>query len=150
MCHLGVPDRVHSSNICCSISFNFVEDRIPRCNGCATTYRSRWIFILAPLVGPRACLHPSRVRVDQQTGEDRVMRGLAKMRELDLRLARTTERARELKILARHAAEQAERAAAGVPTEKKVRNISTRRRPRTLLLRAFDIEVVRAPAIFLT
>ncbi len=42
------------------------------------------------------------------------MRGLAKMRELDLRLARTTQRARELKVMARVATEQAERAAAGV------------------------------------
>eukprot|EP00752_Nemacystus_decipiens_P012095 g10722.t1 len=56
---------------------------------------------------------------DEQTGEDRVMRGLAKMRELDLRLARTTGRARELKIMARQAAEQAERAAVGVSTESK-------------------------------
>eukprot|EP00903_Cladosiphon_okamuranus_P008368 g8046.t1 len=56
---------------------------------------------------------------DEQTGEDRVMRGLAKMRELDLRLARTTERARELKIMAHQAAEQAERAAARVETDSK-------------------------------
>lgn len=36
------------------------------------------------------------------------------MRELDLRLARVTGRARELKLLARDATEQAERAAMGV------------------------------------
>lgn len=40
------------------------------------------------------------------------MRGLAKMRELDVRLARVTGRARELKLMAREAAEQAEQAAA--------------------------------------
>ncbi|CAM9747386.1 unnamed protein product [Hapterophycus canaliculatus] len=51
---------------------------------------------------------------DEQTEEDRFMRGLAKMRELDLRLARVTGRARELKLVARDAAEQAERAAMGV------------------------------------
>ena len=56
------------------------------------------------------------VGTDEQTGEDRLMRGLAKMRELDLRLARTSERARELKVMARVAAQQAERAAAGVAT----------------------------------
>lgn len=39
------------------------------------------------------------------------MHGLAKMRELDLRLARTTQRARELRRMARDAAEEAERAA---------------------------------------
>ncbi|CAM9541704.1 unnamed protein product [Ectocarpus fasciculatus] len=49
---------------------------------------------------------------EEQTGEDRLMRGLAKMRELDLRLARVTGRARDLKLMAREAAEQAERAAA--------------------------------------
>lgn len=47
------------------------------------------------------------------------MRGLAKMRELDVRLARVTGRARELKLMAREAAEQAERAAAvGIATSK--------------------------------
>lgn len=35
------------------------------------------------------------------------MRGLAKIRELDLRLARTTEKARNLRLMAREAAEQA-------------------------------------------
>lgn len=89
-------------------------------------YRSRVIFGLAPPVSPRAYHHRvTRVRVDEQTGEDRVLRGLAKMRELDLRLARTTERARELKTMARHAAEQAEWAAAGATAEDKVRNRST-------------------------
>lgn len=39
------------------------------------------------------------------------MHGLAKMRELDLRLARTTQKARELRRMARDAAEEAERAA---------------------------------------
>ncbi|CAM9571414.1 unnamed protein product, partial [Scytosiphon promiscuus] len=51
---------------------------------------------------------------DEQTGQDRFMRGLAKMKELDLRLARVTGRARELKLQARDAAEQAELAAVGV------------------------------------
>ncbi|CAM9348328.1 unnamed protein product [Ectocarpus sp. 12 AP-2014] len=56
---------------------------------------------------------------EEQTGEDRLMRGLAKMRELDVRLARVTGRARELKLMAREAAEQAERAAAlGIATSK--------------------------------
>ncbi|CAM9430000.1 unnamed protein product, partial [Ectocarpus sp. 8 AP-2014] len=56
---------------------------------------------------------------EEQTGEDRLMRGLAKMRELDVRLARATGRARELKLMAREAAEQAERAAAvGITTSK--------------------------------
>lgn len=50
---------------------------------------------------------------DEQTGEDRLMHGLAKMRELDLRLARTTQKARELRRMARDAAEEAERAAGG-------------------------------------
>lgn len=50
---------------------------------------------------------PFVVLVDEETGQDRFMRGLAKMRELDLRLARTTERARELKLMAQDAAEQA-------------------------------------------
>ena len=68
------------------------------------------------------------------------MRGLAKMRELDLRLARTTERARELKIMARQAAEQAERAAVGVARENKARNRNTCGWVGTLLLsRTFDV-----------
>lgn len=62
------------------------------------------------------------------------------MRELDLRLARTTERARELKIMARQAAEQAERAAVGVARENKARNRSTCGWVGTLLLsRTFDV-----------
>lgn len=39
------------------------------------------------------------------------MHGLAKMRELDLRLARTIQKARDLRRMARDAAEEAERAA---------------------------------------
>lgn len=59
------------------------------------------------------CLRPPNPRLhpEAQTGEERLMLGLAKMRELDLRLARTTERARGIKRSARNAAEQAERAA---------------------------------------
>lgn len=91
---------------------------------------------------PYLHLHAARVRVrvDEETGEDRVMRGLAKMRELDLRLARTTARARGLKIMARQAAEKAERAAAGVATENKVRNRSILDRLGTSLSRTFDVE----------
>lgn len=48
------------------------------------------------------------------------MRGLAKMRELDLRLARTTERARELKLMAQEAAEQA---AGMFTTRDEVQNV---------------------------
>lgn len=65
------------------------------------------------------------------------------MRELDLRLARTTERARELKTMARHAAEQAERAAASVTAENKVRKHQHRDRFGTILGRAFDIEILK-------
>lgn len=112
---------LHFVHDCCSSSC--VEELIPRCNRCKFTDQG-WCSVERV---PSPCdayvhLHPSRFRVDEQTGEDRVMRGLAKMRELDLRLARTTERARELKIMARQAAEQAERAAADVETDNKVRN----------------------------
>lgn len=41
------------------------------------------------------------------------MRGLAKMKELDIRLEKATERARELRKMARDAMEEAERAAGG-------------------------------------
>lgn len=71
------------------------------------------------------------------------------MRELDLRLARTTERARELKIMARQAAEQAERAAAGVATENKVRHRNTRDRVGTSVLRACAIEMLYVAHILL-
>lgn len=66
-----------------------------------------------PFLAPPPPLDTCFVLVDEETGQDRFMRGLAKMRELDLRLARTTERARELKLMAQDAAE---RAAAGIFT----------------------------------
>lgn len=57
-------------------------------------------------------------RPDEQTGEHRLMRGMAKMRELDIRLARTTQRARDLRLLARDAQDEAERAAGKLAGEE--------------------------------
>jgi len=100
----------------------------PRARDCATATKSFNVVVRPGSIFTPCSpfLRGSCVHVDEQTGEDRLMRGLAKMRELDLRLARTTQRARELKIMARVAAEQAERAAAGVAaTGNEVETIST-------------------------
>ena len=51
------------------------------------------------------------------------MRGMAKMRELDIRLARTTQRARDLRLQAREAGERAERAV-GTVTGAEVKKLA--------------------------
>lgn len=67
------------------------------------------------------------VVVDEQTGEYRLLRGLAKMRELDLRLARATQRARELVRKARETAEDTERAPEALDMDVSRNTCSTSR-----------------------
>lgn len=84
---------------------SFVDSTFPKLS-CDFGARNR--TALPPPPSP-PCSFP-----DEQTGEHRLMRGMAKMRELDIRLARITQRARDLRLQAREAGEEAERAAGTV------------------------------------